>query len=87
MADTLQVNGNGRPSNVKHPSAPSLMMNSHFASVGENASKEDYEHGIQVIDEAKVFKCVSILLLSATGHLLIRRILVSTSAPTFLSRG
>ncbi|KAF2182803.1 GTP-binding protein Sey1 [Zopfia rhizophila CBS 207.26] len=55
MADTLQVNGNGRPSNIKHPSAPSLMMNSHFASVGEDASKEAYEHGIQVIDEDKVF--------------------------------
>ncbi|KAF2269011.1 GTP-binding protein Sey1 [Lojkania enalia] len=52
---TLKVNGNGRPSNVKHPSAPSLMMNSHFASVGEEASKEAYEHGIQVIDEDKAF--------------------------------
>ncbi|KAF2730525.1 GTP-binding protein Sey1 [Polyplosphaeria fusca] len=52
---TLKVNGNGRPSNVKHPSAPSLMMNSHFASVGENASQEAYEHGIQVIDEEKNF--------------------------------
>lgn len=53
---TLKVNGNGRPSNVKHPSAPSLMMNAHFASVGEDASKEAYEHGIQVIDEDKDFK-------------------------------
>lgn len=52
----LQVNGHGRPHNVKHPSAPTLMMNSHFANVGENATKEDYEHGIQVIDEDKVFK-------------------------------
>ncbi|KAH7112155.1 RHD3/Sey1 [Dendryphion nanum] len=55
MASSLQVNGNGRPSNVKHPSAPSLMMNAHFASVGEDASKEAYEHGIQVIDEDKLF--------------------------------
>ncbi|KAF2016419.1 GTP-binding protein Sey1 [Aaosphaeria arxii CBS 175.79] len=55
MASTLQVNGNGRPSNIKHPSAPSLMMNSHFASVGEEASKEAYEHGIQVIDGDKLF--------------------------------
>jgi protein SEY1 len=53
---TLSVNGGQRPSNVKHPSAPTLMMNSHFASVGEDASKEAYEHGIQVIDEDKVFK-------------------------------
>ncbi|KAF2471393.1 root hair defective 3 GTP-binding protein [Lindgomyces ingoldianus] len=55
MASTLKANGNGRPSNIKHPSAPSLMMNSHFASVGEDASQEAYEHGIQVIDEDKVF--------------------------------
>jgi hypothetical protein len=53
--DHLQVNG-GRPSNVKHPSAPTLMMNAHFASVGDDATKEAYEHGIQVIDEDKVFK-------------------------------
>ncbi|KAF2800463.1 root hair defective 3 GTP-binding protein [Melanomma pulvis-pyrius CBS 109.77] len=54
---TLKVNGtgNGRPSNIKHPSAPSLMMNSHFASVGEDAPQEAYEHGIQVIDEDKLF--------------------------------
>ncbi|CAI6328619.1 unnamed protein product [Periconia digitata] len=52
----LQVNGNGsRPTNIKHPSAPSLMMNAHFASVGEDASTEEYEHGIQVIDEDKLF--------------------------------
>ncbi|PVH94717.1 root hair defective 3 GTP-binding protein [Periconia macrospinosa] len=52
----LQVNGNGgRPSNIKHPSAPSLMMNAHFASVGEDASQQEYEHGIQVIDEDKLF--------------------------------
>ncbi|KAF2688757.1 GTP-binding protein Sey1 [Lentithecium fluviatile CBS 122367] len=55
MASSLKVNGNGRPSNVKHPSAPSLMMNAHFAAVGEDASAQDYEHGIQVIDEDKVF--------------------------------
>lgn len=54
---TLQVNGS-RPNNVKHPSAPSLMMNAHFAAVGEDASKEAYEHGIQVIDEDKEFKYV-----------------------------
>jgi hypothetical protein len=37
------------------------MMNAHFAGVGENAPKEAYEHGIQVIDEDKMFKYVSIL--------------------------
>jgi hypothetical protein len=59
MADeNLKVNGQQRPSNVKHPSAPSLMMNAHFVGVGENADKQAYEHGIQVIDEDKVFKYV-----------------------------
>jgi hypothetical protein len=55
--DSLQVNGQNRPGNVRHPTAPSI-MNSHFAGVGEDASEEAYEHGIQVIDEDKVFKCV-----------------------------
>ena len=62
MASSLQPNGNGRPNNVKHPSAPSLMMNAHFASVGEDASKEAYEHGIQVIDEDKIFKSVYLFI-------------------------
>ena len=56
MASTLHVNGDRRPSNAKHPSAPSLMMNSHFVPVGESPSREQYEHGIQVIDEDKQFK-------------------------------
>ena len=56
MASTLHVNGDRRPSNVKLPSAPSLMMNSHFVPVGESPSREQYEHGIQVIDEDKQFK-------------------------------
>jgi hypothetical protein len=51
-------NGNGRPTNVKHPTAPTLMTNAHFANVGEEASREDYAHGVQVIDEDKVFKYV-----------------------------
>jgi hypothetical protein len=54
---TLTINGTARPSNVKHPSAP-VIMNSHFASVGDNALPESYDHGIQVIDEDKTFKCV-----------------------------
>ena len=57
-ADSLQVNGQNRPGNVRHPTAPSIIMNSHFAGVGEDAPEEAYEHGIQVIDEDKVFKCV-----------------------------
>jgi protein SEY1 len=35
-------------------------MNGHFASVGEAASKEQYERGVQVIDESKEFKYVFI---------------------------
>jgi hypothetical protein len=31
-------------------------MNGHFASVGEAASLEEYDNGIQVIDEDKNFK-------------------------------
>ena len=59
MADeNLKVNGQTRPSHIKHPTAPSLMVNAHFAGVGENAPKEAYEHGIQVIDEDKMFKYV-----------------------------
>jgi hypothetical protein len=62
MADEhLKVNGSERPSITQHQSSPSLMMNAHFAGVGENAPKEAYEHGIQVIDEDKMFKYVSIL--------------------------
>ncbi|KAF1844658.1 root hair defective 3 GTP-binding protein [Cucurbitaria berberidis CBS 394.84] len=53
--ELLKVNGQNRPGNVRHPTAPSLMMNAHFAGVGENAPREAYEHGIQVIDEDKVF--------------------------------
>lgn len=53
----LQVNGHNRPGNVRHPTAPSV-MNAHFPGVGENASREAYEHGVQVIDEDKVFKYV-----------------------------
>ncbi|KAF3050663.1 Dynamin-like GTPase that mediates homotypic ER fusion [Didymella keratinophila] len=53
-SDTLKVNGT-RPGNVRHPTAPGSMMNAHFANVGEDAGKEAYEHGVQVIDEDKVF--------------------------------
>ena len=45
------------PSNTRHPTAPSVMsVNGHFANVGEKPTKEQYEHGIQVIDENQEFK-------------------------------
>ncbi|MCJ1307266.1 Dynamin-like GTPase that mediates homotypic ER fusion [Agyrium rufum] len=52
-------NGDLRPRRVsinRHPTAPSIMsVNGHFASIGEKASKETYEHGIQVVDEDQTF--------------------------------
>jgi hypothetical protein len=47
-----------RPSAAsRFPTAPSIMtMNGHFAGVGDAPTKEQYEHGIQVIDEEKEFK-------------------------------
>lgn len=46
-----------RPStNPRHPTAPSIMtVNGHFANVGEKPTKEQYEHGIQVINEDQEF--------------------------------
>lgn len=39
--------------------APDKMaVNGHFASAGQNG-RTNFEHGIQVIDEDKEFKCVS----------------------------
>jgi protein SEY1 len=32
-----------------------MTMNGHFAPVGETPTKEQYERGIQVIDEEKAF--------------------------------
>ncbi len=43
-------------SSSKHASSPSVVMNGHFASVGEAPSREQYEHGIQVVNENKEFK-------------------------------
>lgn len=31
-------------------------MNGHFAAVGEEPDAQNYEHGIQVIDDQKDFK-------------------------------
>lgn len=56
---SLSPNGDTsrRPqSNFRSPTAPSVMtMNGHFGAVGDNPTKETFEHGIQVIDEEKVF--------------------------------
>ena len=50
---------NRPPANNRHPTAPSVMtVNGHFANVGEKATKEQYEHGIQVINENQDFKYV-----------------------------
>ncbi|KAI9679204.1 MAG: Dynamin-like GTPase that mediates homotypic ER fusion [Caeruleum heppii] len=49
---------NGRPSvSSRHPTAPSVMtVNGHFVpATAEDASAQQYEHGIQVIDEEKEF--------------------------------
>jgi hypothetical protein len=35
-----------------------MTMNGHFASVGTAPTKQQYEKGIQVIDEEKEFKYV-----------------------------
>ena len=47
-----------RPStSTRHPTAPSIMsVNGHFATMGEKPTKEQYEHGIQVINENQEFK-------------------------------
>lgn len=55
------VNGDRRPPvNSRHPTAPSVMtMNGHFATAsGGAATKEQYSHGVQVIDQDKEFKYV-----------------------------
>lgn len=35
-----------------------MAMNNHFVAVGEEPKPEDFDHGIQVIDEDKSFSCV-----------------------------
>lgn len=52
------------PSNHRHPTAPSVMtVNGHFANMGEKPTKEQYEHGIQVINEDQEFKLVSLVII------------------------
>ncbi|KAJ9666046.1 Dynamin-like GTPase that mediates homotypic ER fusion [Coniosporium apollinis] len=60
MAELQIPNGDRtgpRPSitSTKHASSPSVVMNGHFASVGDAPSREQYEHGIQVVNENKEF--------------------------------
>jgi hypothetical protein len=41
-------------------SAPGKIMNGHFVGAKDGeATREQYEHGIQVIDEDKVFRYVA----------------------------
>jgi hypothetical protein len=45
------------PNSTRHPTAPSIMsVNGHFANMGEKPTKEQYDHGIQVINENQEFK-------------------------------
>ncbi|KAJ4286367.1 Dynamin-like GTPase that mediates homotypic ER fusion [Collariella sp. IMI 366227] len=43
-------------------------MNGHFAPVGSGPEGQHYEHGIQVIDEEKAFKCVQTRGFQASGQ-------------------
>jgi len=52
-----------------------MTMNGHFAGVGDAPTKEQYEHGIQVIDEEKEFKYMIIYLI------LLLQLTTSQSAP------
>lgn len=46
-----------RPSGLERsPTAPSVLSNGHFASVGAEGDAASYEHGVQVIDGDKEFK-------------------------------
>lgn len=59
------VNGLRRPSvTTRHPTAPTVLttMNGHFATAGDGAAtREQYNHGVQVIDQDKEFKYVKVL--------------------------
>ncbi|CAD6505619.1 BgTH12-01109 [Blumeria graminis f. sp. triticale] len=44
------------PAGLRYPTAPSVMsINDHFSGVGDTPTREQYEHGIQVIDGDKDF--------------------------------
>ncbi|KAJ5578159.1 uncharacterized protein N7459_007123 [Penicillium hispanicum] len=45
-----------RPSGLgRNPTAPPVMGNGHFATIGDHTDLAAYEHGVQVIDENKEF--------------------------------
>jgi hypothetical protein len=58
MSATNSEHSTRRPSiSSRSETAPSVMtMNGHFASVGEEPTKAQYDRGIQVVDEDKEFK-------------------------------
>ncbi len=43
-------------------------MNGHFSAVGDGPNAQDYEHGIQVIDEDKEFKYAMPLMPLSARH-------------------
>lgn len=52
-----------RPSGLgRTPTAPPIMANGHFATIGDNSDVTSYEHGVQVIDGDKEFKYDTMLL-------------------------
>lgn len=61
-----RAEGPRRPSNTRHGTAPPKIMNGNFANIGEKPTAENYEHGIQVINEDQEFKYE---LLSSTREL------------------
>ncbi|KAL8992247.1 MAG: hypothetical protein Q9169_007249 [Polycauliona sp. 2 TL-2023] len=47
---------NRPPPNSRQPTAPSVMtVNGHFSGVGETPNQQQYEHGIQVVNEDQEF--------------------------------
>ncbi|CAK3853102.1 probable SEY1 [Lecanosticta acicola] len=55
MAAASQTNGDTRPATARQATAPSVIMNGHFGGSGENLPAKDFEHGIQIIDQDKIF--------------------------------
>ncbi len=58
MVPPVAMSKERRPSGAARQfTAPSVMtMNGHFAAVGDTPTKEQYEHGVQVIDQDKNYK-------------------------------
>lgn len=69
MSPPRAAKENRPPPNNRHPTAPSVMtVNGHFANVGEKPTKEQYEHGIQVINQDQEFKYVNLHPLMLSSH-------------------